>query len=134
MSDVKKQKPEPRSPQMDVERFWQATAEQTLLIKECQACGEPHFYPRMLCPHCLSDRVEWNVCGGQGEIYSFSTMIGRDGPMHTLALVRLDEGVTLMTNLVDCDPRQLQIGQRVQAVFRALKEHGPVLPLFTPAG
>lgn len=132
MSNTQKQRPEPRDPQMDVERFWQAAAENILLIKECQDCGQPHFYPRMLCPHCLSDKVEWKECAGQGEIYSFSTMMGKDGPKHTLAMVRLDEGVTLMTNLVDCDPRELSIGQRVQAVFRSQREGGPVLPLFTP--
>lgn len=132
MTGANAEKTEARSPQMDVERFWQATAENVLLIKECRDCGQPHFYPRMLCPHCLSDRVEWKAVSGLGEIYSCSTMMGRNGPGHTLALVRLDEGVTLMSNIVDSDPASLQIGQRVQVVFRQPRDNGPVLPLFTP--
>lgn len=125
-------KVEARGPQMDVEHFWAAAADNILLIKTCNDCQQVHFYPRMLCPYCLSENLAWTPVSGQGEIYSCSTLMTKDGPGHTLAFVRLDEGVTLMTNIVDADPRGLHIGQRVQAVFRRLRESGPVLPLFTP--
>lgn len=133
MAEQKQARPEPKSPQMDVEAFWAATEREELLIKECRDCGAPHFYPRMVCPHCLSDRVEWKAVSGRGEIYSCSTLMRKGQPGHTIAFVRLEEGVTLMTNIVDADPQSLSIGQPVQAVFRQLKEGGPTLPLFTPA-
>lgn len=133
MADVKQARPEPKSPQMDVEAFWAAAEREELLIKECQACGEPHFYPRMVCPHCLSDRVEWKTASGRGEIYSYSTLMRKGQPGHTIAFVRLEEGVTLMSNIIDVDPQSLSIGQPVRAVFRQLKQDGPTLPLFIPA-
>jgi hypothetical protein len=68
---------------------------------------------------------------GFGRIYSHSTM-GRGEAAYTLALVTLDEGVTLMTNLVDCDPAALAIDQRVRVVFKP-SDGGHAVPMFTPA-
>jgi len=110
--------------------FWTAADEGRLLVKTCTDCGEPHFYPRDICPHCLSDRTEWLQAAGTGQVYSFSTM-GKGEAAYTLAFVALDEGVTLMTNLVDCDPKGLSIGQRVRVVFQP-SEGGHAVPMFTP--
>ncbi|HEU0201328.1 MAG TPA: OB-fold domain-containing protein [Burkholderiaceae bacterium] len=112
------------------EAFWIAADEGRLLIKGCKSCGEAHFYPRDICPHCLSSQTEWQAAAGTGTIYSFSTM-GRGEAAYTLAFVTLDEGVTLMTNLVDCEPRGLSIGQRVKVVFKP-SEGGHKVPMFTP--
>lgn len=111
--------------------YWQAADEGRLLVKRCTACGEIHHYPRDICPFCLSDRTEWLQAAGTGTIYSFSTM-GQGDAAHTLAFVTLDEGVTVMTNLVDCDAKLLAIGQRVKAVFVAT-DGGHAVPMFTPA-
>jgi len=110
--------------------FWTAADEGRLLVKTCTDCGEPHFYPRDICPHCLSDRTEWLQAAGTGQVYSFSTM-GKGEAAYTLAFVALDEGVTLMTNLVDCDPKAVSIGQRVRVVFQP-SEGGHAVPMFTP--
>ena len=110
--------------------FWTAADEGRLLVKTCTDCGETHFYPRDICPHCLSDRTEWLQAAGTGQVYSFSTM-GKGEAAYTLAFVALDEGVTLMTNLVDCDPKGLSIGQRVRVVFQP-SEGGHAVPMFTP--
>ncbi|WP_052495269.1 Zn-ribbon domain-containing OB-fold protein [Cupriavidus basilensis] len=111
--------------------FWHAADEGRLLVKTCADCGETHFYPRDICPHCLSDRTEWSGAAGTGTVYSFSTM-GRGEAAYTLAFVTLDEGVTLMSNLVDCDPALVTIGQRVKVVFKP-SEGGHAVPMFTPA-
>lgn len=111
--------------------YWEAADTKRLLVKRCKDCGEVHFYPRDICPHCLSDATEWVESVGQGTVYSFSTM-GRGEAAYTLAFVTLDEGVTLMTNLVDCDPAHLAIGQRVRVVFKP-SEGGHAVPMFTPA-
>lgn len=112
------------------EAFWQAADEGKLVLKKCADCGEVHFYPRAICPHCLSDKTEWFNSAGTGIVYSFSTM-GRGEAAYTLAFVSLDEGVTMMTNLVDCDPAQFRIGQRVKVVFKP-SEGGHAVPMFTP--
>jgi uncharacterized OB-fold protein len=109
--------------------FWQAADEGRLLVKACTDCGQTHFYPRDICPHCLSERTEWREAAGTGVVYTFSTM-GQGDAAHTLAFVTLDEGVTLMTNLVDCDPNAVAIGQRVKVVFKPT-DGGHAVPLFT---
>ena len=111
--------------------YWTAADEGRLLVKTCLDCGEAHFYPRDICPHCLSERTEWREAAGTGSVYSFSTM-GRGDAAYTLAFVTLDEGVTMMTNLVDCDPRDVAIGQRVRVVFKP-SDGGHAVPMFTPA-
>jgi hypothetical protein len=111
--------------------YWSAADEGRLLLKQCEDCGQVHHYPRDICPHCLSARTRWVQASGFGRIYSHSTM-GRGEAAYTLALVTLDEGVTLMTNLVDCDPAALAIDQRVRLVFKP-SDGGHAVPMFTPA-
>ncbi len=110
--------------------YWTAADEGRLLIKRCKACGEVHHYPRDICPHCLSADTEWQQAAGTGTVYSFSTM-GQGEAAYTLAFITLTEGVTLMSNLVDCDPAAVVIGQAVRVVFKP-SEGGHAVPMFTP--
>ena len=110
--------------------FWTASDEGRLLLKKCNDCGQVHHYPRDICPHCLSADTVWVQASGHGTVYSFSTM-GKGEAAYTLAFVTLDEGVTLMTNLVDCDPSQVSIGDQVQVVFKPT-DGGHAVPMFTP--
>jgi len=112
--------------------FWDAAAEGRLLLKHCKDCGQSHYYPRALCPFCFSDNTEWVDAKGTGEIYSYSVM-RRGAPVpYALAYVTLDEGVSMLTNLVDCDLDALAIGQRVKVVFKPSEDGAPV-PMFAPA-
>jgi uncharacterized protein len=111
--------------------FWEAAKEGRLLIKRCQDCGETHYYPRDICPHCMSANTEWIETKGEGCVYSFSPM-GKDEARYTLAYVTLDEGVTMLTNLVDGDAATFVIGQRVKLVFKP-SDGGYPVPMFTPA-
>ena len=100
-------------------------------MKFCRACGEGHHYPRALCPHCFSDQTEWRQASGKGVIYSFSVM--RRAPVpYAIAYVTLEEGPTMMTNIVDCDLDAIRIGQRVTVVFKP-SDGGPPVPMFKPA-
>lgn len=110
--------------------YWEAADQGRLLVKHCRACDRVHHYPRDICPHCLSDDTHWKESFGTGSVYSFSTM-GTGDAAYTLAFVTLDEGVTLMTQLVDCDPSQVHIGDKVKVVFRP-SEGGHAVPMFTP--
>ena len=111
--------------------FWDAAEEGRLLVKRCAACGQAHHYPRSICPFCWSDRTEWMPVSGRGIIYSYSVMRRVPVP-YAIAYVTLDEGVTMMTNIVDCDLDAIRIGQPVRVVFRPT-DGGPPVPMFTPA-
>jgi uncharacterized OB-fold protein len=110
--------------------FWQAADEGRYLVKKCNSCGQVHHYPRDICPFCLSADTVWQDSPGTGVVYSFSTM-GQGDAAYTMAYVTLDEGVTVMSNLVDCDPTQVRIGQKVRVVFTPT-EGGHAVPMFTP--
>ncbi|NIO43764.1 MAG: DNA-binding protein [Burkholderiales bacterium] len=115
------------------ERYFQAAREGTLLLGLCKDCKEYHFYPRVLCPHCFSDKIEWLPAKGAGMIYSFSTLHRGVPVPYTIAYVTLDEGVSMMTNIVDCDADVLNIGDKVKLVFKTAVD-GSLLPMFTLAG
>ncbi len=122
------------APAMNVETqpFWDAAAEGRFLIKACQACRQPHWYPRALCPFCFSDDTVWRESPGLGVIYSFSVM-RRGAPVpFAIAYVTLDEGVSLLTNIVECDLESLRIGQKVKLKWTPT-EGGPPVYAFTPA-
>ena len=111
--------------------FFDAAANGKLVLKFCNACREFHHYPRSLCPHCFSENTEWRDAKGTGTIYTYS-VLRRGVPVpYCIAYVTLDEGVTLITNIVDCDLDALAIGQRVKVVFRDTGE-GCAIPYFTP--
>ena len=109
--------------------YFDAAAQGKLLVKRCAACGKLHFYPRALCPHCFSDRTEWQEASGAGTIYSYS--IARGEKPYAIAYVTLAEGPTMLTNIVDCDFDRLHIGQQVRVAFAAT-ENGPPVPMFRP--
>jgi uncharacterized OB-fold protein len=110
--------------------FFDAARDGRLLIKRCLACGERHYYPRALCPFCGSDRTEWIEARGHGLIYSYSVMRRVPEP-YAIAYVTLEEGVTMLTNLVDCDFDRLRIGDPVRVAFKSA-EGGEIVPVFTP--
>lgn len=110
-------------------RYFDAAAKGVLLIKRCAACGKPHFYPRALCPFCFSERTEWQEAKGTGTVYSYS--VTRPGGPFVIAYVALDEGVTMLTNIVECDPQAVRIGQRVRVVFRPA-DGGTMIAMFAP--
>ena len=110
--------------------FWDVAAEGRLLIKKCVTCGQVHFYPRAICPFCGSDKTEWVSASGRGTVYSYSVM--RRVPIpYALAYVTLEEGVTMMTNIVDGDLDAIRIGQRMTVAFKP-SEGGPPVPMFRP--
>ncbi len=114
------------------QEYFDAAAQGKLMLKKCGDCGEHHHYPRALCPFCFSDKVQWVQARGTGEIYSYSVS-RRAGPVvYCIAYVTLDEGVTMMTNIVDCDLDTVKVGQKVKVTFRKT-EGGVSMPVFAPA-
>jgi hypothetical protein len=115
----------------EIQPFWDAAAQGKLALKKCAACGQAHHYPRALCPFCFSDKTEWITASGLGTVYSFSVMRRVPAP-YAIAYVTLEEGPTMMTNIVDCDLDAIRIGQSVKVVFKPT-DGGPPVPMFTPA-
>jgi uncharacterized OB-fold protein len=114
------------------EQFFDAAAQGKLLIRKCNACGEHHHYPRSLCPYCFSDQTEWRDAKGSGTIYTYS-VLRRGVPVpYCIAYVTLDEGVSMLTNIVDCDLDAVKIGMKVRVLFKPT-DGGPPVPMFTPA-
>jgi len=130
MATAERKIPAPQ-PNPETKTFWEGAAQGRLLIKKCLACQQVHYYPRAICPFCGSDRTEWQQASGRGSIYSWSVMRRAEAP-YAIAYVTLEEGVTMMTNIVDCDLDGIRIGQRVRVVFKPT-EGGPPVPAFTPA-
>lgn len=110
--------------------FWVAARNGKLLLKKCAACGETHYYPRAHCPFCFSDKTDWVESKGLGTIYSYSVM-RRAKPVYAIAYVALDEGVTVMSNIVDSDFDALKIGQKVRLKHVPTEGDGPPMAMFT---
>jgi uncharacterized OB-fold protein len=98
------------------------------------------WYPRPFCPSCASTRVAWIEASGRGTVYSFTVNrrgqadlpAYREAGTYVLAYVELEEGPRMLTNIVDCDPDSVHIGQRVEVVFHDTGQ-GTALPRFRPA-
>ena len=115
---------------VETQPFWDGAAEGKLLLKRCGDCDKTHYYPRNICPHCFSANTEWFETAGKGRIYSFSVM--RRAPVpYVIAFVTLEEGPSMMTNIVDCDPETVKIGMAVQVTFDDVTED-VTLPKFRP--
>ena len=110
--------------------FFDAAREGRLLIKHCLVCGDRHYYPRAHCPFCGSQHTEWIESRGRGRIYSFSVM-RRVAEPYAIAYVTLEEGISMLTNLADCQFDQLKIGAPVRVVFRSAAG-GEAIPMFMP--
>ena len=122
-SDKKKYaKPLPRIDE-ESRPWWEALKRHELYIQKCRDCGDLRYYPRALCTNCLSARTEWVRCAGKGTIYTFTATMQNQAPgfreslPYVMAYVELDEGLKVLTNLVECKPDEVKIGMPVEAVF-----------------
>jgi len=103
--------------------FWEALQRHELYIQKCRDCGDLRYHPRALCTNCLSSRTEWLRSKGNGKIYTFTVTNQNQAPgfreslPYVMAWVELDEGVKMLTNIVDCPPQEVKIGMPVEAVF-----------------
>ena len=111
--------------------YWTAARDGRLLVRTCDDCVRPHYYPRGRCPFCAGFNTRWVGSPGRGTVYSF-TVMRRMFPSYIPAYVALDEGITLLTHLVDCDPETVRIGQPVSVTFRPVDD-GRMAPMFTPS-
>lgn len=120
----------PAGPEWVMEH-WRAAGRGELALRHCRACDRLHHYPRGICPWCGSLDLDWQVCDGVGVIESVTVV--RQGEAYALAYVRLSEGISMLANLVDCEPEDLAIGVPVRVVFAPADDApGLAVPCFTP--
>lgn len=115
--------------------FWEGVAEGVLRLQRCRACGHHVFYPRAVCPHCLSAELDWVEASGRGRVHSFTVVHRapadyREEVPYVVALVDLDEGVRMMTRLLDVEPAAVDVGMAVEVAIQG----EPRLPYFRPVG
>ena len=116
---------------VEYEEFWTNVNEGKLLLPRSKDTDQLYWYPRKISPFTLSGNIEWVQASGKGVIYTFSVM-RRAEPEYVIAYVRLDEGITMMTNIVECDPDSLEVGQPVELLMQE-SENGQKIPVFKPA-
>lgn len=110
----------------DGESFWKGTKRHELLLPRCNACGKLFFYPRSRCVHCFSTDIKWEKVTGKGSIFSYTIVYrtpfeGFDVP-YVLAVIKLDEGPMLLSNVIDCEPEKTAIGDPVEVIFEDVTE------------
>lgn len=106
----------------ETEPYWEGASEQILRLRVCEDCDLMYYYPRAHCPGCLSDRTRWVEASGRGTVYAHTVTRQTHGPFadatpYVLAYVELEEGPRMMTNIVNCDPESIEVGQPVRAVY-----------------
>ncbi|MGH3378282.1 MAG: Zn-ribbon domain-containing OB-fold protein [Actinoallomurus sp.] len=141
MSADQPARPDPKAapkPTPETQPFWDGTAAGELRVQRCLACTRHYFYPRPVCPHCGASDVEWVTVSGRASLYSYvishrpAPGFGDGGP-YAIAVVELEEGVRMMTNIVGTEitPDALRLDMPLRVVF---EPRGDVhLPLFEPA-
>ena len=119
--------------------FWDGLREHKVKIQYSASADRYIFYPRILAPGTLADDLEWREVSGAGTLYTFTVADRPTAPPWAdalpqfLAIVELDEGPRLSTELVDADPDTLRVGMRVKAVFNDYPEQDITLLRFAPA-
>jgi uncharacterized OB-fold protein len=113
-----------------VQAFHQAALDSgRFLIQQCNACGKHVYFPREICPHCGSAKLDWVTPSGGGTVYAVTTVRRKpaDGGDYNVSLIDLDEGVRLMSRVINLQPDAVRIGQRVRAHVEVSDGGGLVL-------
>jgi uncharacterized OB-fold protein len=116
--------------------YWQRAAEGQFVVQRCVDCGQYQFYPRALCARCAG-QTEWVDASGRGTLYTY-TIIRQNrseafAPLspYAVGIVELDEGVRMMSNIVDCDVDRLKVGMALEVlILKAADDVG--LPFWRP--
>lgn len=122
----------------ETREFWEAARQGKLLLRSCNDCGVVHYYPRPFCPECWGDDVTWIEASGRATLYTHSTVYVNDLPPfnervpYIAAVVDLAEGPRMMTEIVDCEPDQLEIGMPLELAFRDVSDE-VTIAVFRPA-
>jgi uncharacterized OB-fold protein len=115
----------------ETKEFWDATKKNKFVVARCPDTGKYMWWPRRVSPFTGKSNVEYVEAKGTGTIYTYSVMRRTASP-YCIAYVTLEEGPTMMTNIVNCDLDSIKIGMKVKVTFEHLNDEA-ALPLFEPA-
>ncbi len=141
MSSANYTKPLP-TPDPLTKIYWDSVKAHAMQLQKCADCGQFIFYPRAVCPGCFSRNLRWTPVSGRGKIYGFTINMGRhpstaafgaDVP-YVIALVELEEGPRMMTNIVGVEPspEHVKVGMDVVVQYDDVTD-SITLPKFKPA-
>lgn len=136
MAERRSGKPIPRVDE-ESKGFWEACRRHELYVQRCRQCGLTRYYPRAVCTQCMSSDVGWVRSTGRGEVYTFTVTHQNHAPgfreqlPYVLAYVELEEGVQMLTNIVDCAPDEVRIGLPVEVTFEDVTDE-IAIPRFKP--
>jgi uncharacterized OB-fold protein len=118
--------------------WWQAAAEHRLVVQRCTSCEHTRLPPAPLCPECRSEESDWKEVSGRGEVYTYTTVhrpiaAGQELPF-VIAVIALEDsgGLRLISNLVNVDPQDLEIGMPVELVWEDMSAD-LAIPRFRPS-
>jgi uncharacterized protein len=115
--------------------FWEGCAKGELRIQRCIACGHRQFPPGSVCTACFKDSLEWLAASGRGTVASYTVVYWSPNPAYAadapyvLALIALEEGPRMLTNIVGASPDSVRIGATVAVSFEQCAP-GIALPKF----
>lgn len=126
-------------PQPESDFYWEKARAHELWLMQCDDCRATYFYPRPICPQCFSRNTAWVQSSGRGTLYTFAVVHRaphpgwRDDVPYVVAMVELEGGARIPTNLVEVepDPAVLKVGMPVEVVFDDVTD-AVTLPKFRP--
>ena len=121
--------------------YWEKAKAHELWLRKCNACGRAYIYPRDICPHCFSKDTTWVQASGRGTLHTYAivergpTPAFRDHVPYVVALVDLEEGARMPSNLVGIEPtdERITVSMAVEVTFHDVTDEVS-LPMFRPAG
>lgn len=119
--------------------YWDAARSGHLTLQRCGRCGHRPFPPRATCPACGDTGLSWKPVSGRGTVYAYTVAHRPPHPILAgqcplvVAIVELDEGPRMITNIIGCEPTDVEIGMAVEVTFAPIDGSDLALPLFHPA-
>ncbi len=114
---------------------WEGGREGKLRIQRCRSCGEHVFIPQPACTQCLSGDLDWVESTGRGSLYSYTVVHRPQQPSfkapYVVIIVKLEEGFFMLSNLIDCDEPDIEIGIPLEVAFEKMSDDIS-LPYFRP--
>ena len=115
-------------PNADDKPFWEGCQEHQLRFQKCQSCGLVRWPPSIICPMCYSYDTEWIVAAGKGTVYTFVVYHQAYHPAfeselpYVTAVVELEEGPHMLTNIVGCNPDEIKCDMPVEVAWEDISE------------
>ena len=121
---------------------WEALNQRELRLQKCAGCGHIRFPARWICPQCLGEQFIWDKMSGPGTVESFIWYFERPAAIpdfsleapYNVAAVRLDEGLVLLSNVLNIAFGELVVGDRLKATFDALSDGWNILRFLPDRG